>query len=413
MSDRRPIVVIPPARHLVMNLGELLGLGEPALLPHREEQTPAGAELLLTLRFADLRGLQCDGFLGRHAGKHALDRLLNPLRDAGDLYLPRPSLELDRDLLLISLRAGGILLSGQRTCPPLLHQLAMLRNTYICTVTLLLLRKMATQLKLTEAASSQAMCLLAEEFKLDFEQASSILEERLAGRRFVFNRDGREYYPFEDWQSEPTGTLESITPLETEATVASADSSCILIGETSDGSAYAVRGAVSFAMGGTVESYLRLGPIIVYLSPKGAIGLPTPMNAYELRVSLSDHQIAERMIRNSIEGKILPSLIDSPEEMIVVADGSLKHPMGALSNLNTVFGNALSSLVGFSKSSSLVSSSGIASALAQAARPRYGREYKRPGGGAPKCQKPACPRRRSQVQPRSEWTEHPCSNARR
>ncbi len=234
------------------------------------------------------------------------------------------------------------------------------------------MRKMATQLKLTDAASSQAMCTLAQEFKLDFEQASTILDERLAGRRFVFNRDGIEYYPFEGWAGEPSSPLEAISPLECEATIASTDSSCILIGETSDGSAYAVRGTVTFASRGAVKSYLRLGPMIVYLSPKGAIGLPAPMSTYELRVSLFDHQIAERMIRNSVEARIISSLIGSPEEMIVMADGSLKHPMGALSNFGPKFGSPSSTLVGFSKSSSLILSSSIANALVQARSASFG-----------------------------------------
>ena len=231
---------------------------------------------------------------------------------------------------------------------------------------------MATQLKLTQAASSQAMCALAQKFKLDFEQAETILDERLAGRKFVFNRDGMEYYPFEGWQGDAAGALEAIIPIECETTVASTDSSCILIGETSDGSAYAVRGAVTFASGGTVESYLRLGPIIVYLSRKGAIGLPTPMGAYELKVSLFDHQIAERMIRNSVERMIISSLMDSPEEMIVMADGSLKHPAASVGEFGSPPSASCSTLVGFSKSSSLVSSGGVANALAQARSASFG-----------------------------------------
>jgi hypothetical protein len=46
--------------------------------------------------------------------------------------------------------------------------------------------------------------------------------------------------------------------------------------------------------------------------------------------------------------------------------------MGALSNFEAKFGSASSSLVGFSKSSSLVSSSSIANALAQARSASFG-----------------------------------------
>src|SRR5437016_11589477 len=113
----------------------------------------------------------------------------------------------------------------------------MLRNTYKSNERILLLRKMATQLNLTENVTTGAMSALALDFKLHFEKSSPILNERLTGRRFVFNKDGKEYYPFGEWEEGAGGILEGITPLECEAIVASTDSSCILIGETSDGSA--------------------------------------------------------------------------------------------------------------------------------------------------------------------------------
>src|SRR5690349_6627482 len=114
----------------------------------------------------------------------------------------------------------------------------MLRNTYKSKLAILLLRKMATQLNLTD--TSQAMSALAQEFRLHFEKSSPMLSESLSGRRFAFNRDGKEYYPFGEWEEGAGGILEGIVPLECAATVASTDSSCILIGETSDGAAYAV-----------------------------------------------------------------------------------------------------------------------------------------------------------------------------
>ncbi len=231
---------------------------------------------------------------------------------------------------------------------------------------------MATQLNLTDTASLDTMSMLAQDFKRQFEKTSEILNERLKGRKFVFNKDGKEYYPFEEWGEGAGGVLEEIIPLECDATIASTDSSCVLIGETSDGSAFAVRGAVVFACGGSVQSYLRIGPIIVYLSPHGMLGLHTPVSSYELRIALSDHQIAERTIRNSVEKKIIGSLLLSPKETIVMADGSLKHPMGALSEFTHRFGNSSSSLVGFSKSSSLVSSSSITNSLARARTSSFG-----------------------------------------
>ena len=231
---------------------------------------------------------------------------------------------------------------------------------------------MATQLNLTDSIGFEAMSSLAQEFKLQFEKTSLVLDESLTGRKFIFNRDGRESYPFEEWGEGAGGIIEEIIPMESDTTVASTDSSCILLGDTSDGSAYAVRGAIVFASGGSIEGYLRIGPIFVYLSPKGVFGLHSPLSPYELRISLSDHQIAERTIRNSMERKVIGSLLISSGEKIVMADGSLKHPMGGLLGFTPRLGNPSTALIGFSKSSSLVSSSGITSSVSRARAASFG-----------------------------------------
>ncbi len=233
-----------------------------------------------------------------------------------------------------------------------------------------MLRNMNTQLNVATTVSLESLDVLAKEFRKQFDLSSEVIHERLSGRRFVFNRDGRETYPFDDWEA---GDGEAV-PIQasTEAiTIASTDSSCVLLGETSDSAVYAVRAAVCFALQGMVMGYFRIGPMVVHLSAKGSCGLPTAIEGYELRVALSDHLIAERIIRNSFEKRILASLLGFPQRMIVMADGSLKHPLDSYPELLFRDGESGSSLVGVSKTSAMVSSNRLAAVVSKAVGPSY------------------------------------------
>jgi hypothetical protein len=234
------------------------------------------------------------------------------------------------------------------------------------------LRNMNTQLNVSTAVNIDALNLLAKEFKRRFEVSDEVIHERLMGRRFIFNRDGKDTYPFDDWEDGGIGEAVPILPVSEVITIASTDSSCILLGETSDGAVYAVRAAVCFASGGVVQGYFRIGPIIVHLSSKGACGLPTQLEGYELRVALSDHLIAERIIRNTMERRILASLLDSfSQKMVVMADGSLKHPLDSYPESFFVDDDSGSCLIGFSKSSAMVSSNKLSALVSRSAGPSY------------------------------------------
>ena len=233
-----------------------------------------------------------------------------------------------------------------------------------------MLRKMNTKLNVAAAVNMDSLDLLAKEFREQFDLSSEVINERLSGRRFVFNRDGKETYPFDDWEN-AEGEAVPLGPSNEQVTIASTDSSCILLGETSDSSVYAVRAAVCFASGGMVRGYFRIGPMPVHLSSKGACGLPTPLERYELRVALSDHLIAERIIRNSVEKRILASLLGFPQKMVVVADGSLKHPLESSPDLLFRDGESGSALVGVSKTSSLISSNKLSGVVSRATGPAY------------------------------------------
>lgn len=228
---------------------------------------------------------------------------------------------------------------------------------------------MNNQLSVATVVSLESLQSLAKEFKARFELSSGLIQERLSGKEFIFNHDGKDAYPFGGWSEACDGDLQHIHPVEEQVTIASTDSSCILLGESFEGAVYAVRAAVAFSCAGLVRGYFRVGPTIVYLSEKGAYGLPTELEPFELRVALTDHQIAERIVRNSVEKRLVSALVATPEVSIVMADGSLKHPFDLYPMEQR--SDEGGCLVGFSKSSSLVALSGLTGTVTKAPGPAY------------------------------------------
>jgi len=229
---------------------------------------------------------------------------------------------------------------------------------------------MNNQLSVATVVDMDTLHSLAKEFKQRFEVSSGLIHEKLAGKEFIFNHDGKDSYPFAGWSEACDGEPRPILPEREHVTIASTDSSCILLGESFEGAVYAVRAAVAFSCAGLVRGYLRVGPTIVYLSAKGAYGLPAELQPFELRVALTDHQIAERIIRNSVERRIVATLVGSPQISIVMADGSLKHPF-ELYPLELARADSDACLVGFSKSSSLVASSRLTGTVSKAMGPAF------------------------------------------
>jgi hypothetical protein len=234
-----------------------------------------------------------------------------------------------------------------------------------------MLRNMPTQLKVASVVDVDALSVLAGEFRSQFEASALVINEKLVGRSFIFNRDGKEGYPFEGWDGASDGEAQPMVPSAEATTIASTDSSCILLGEASDGAVYAVRAAVCFSSQASVQGYFRIGPIVVHLSPSGSLGLPSELEGYELRVALSDHLIAERMIRNSVEKRILASLLSLGGGMVVVADGSLKHPLDTFPDSLLRRDASGSPLVGFSKTSAMISSNRLSGLVSRAPGPAF------------------------------------------
>ena len=211
---------------------------------------------------------------------------------------------------------------------------------------------------------------LAREFEDAFQSLSSSAERELAGKSFVFSRYGRELYPYFE-ATDANLVPGCIIPLKEGRPVASVDSTCVLVGETSQGALYAARTAVGVSYGGALCRFFRLGPILVYASSQGLSGLLPHVPSTELDMMLSDKAIAERFIRNTVERRVVEALSAGDGESIIMADGSLKHPLSHLSSPGFLRGRPGRTVVGFSKSSNLILSEDSASALASSPVPSY------------------------------------------
>lgn len=223
-------------------------------------------------------------------------------------------------------------------------------------------------LRLPGESQTDVLGSLAKEFEQDLADLSRNAESELCGRRFVFSRYGRELYPyFEETGAGPAPGC--IIPVKEGRPVASVDSTCVLLGETSLGALYAARAAVGLSCEGALRRFFRLGPILVYVSASGASGLGTRLHPEELSLALSDHGMAERIIRNTVELRVVGALMGSEEEIIVMSDGSLRHPMSLLSARLPKPACEGTRLVGFSKSSSLILSEESVGMLSRCSMP--------------------------------------------
>ena len=235
---------------------------------------------------------------------------------------------------------------------------------------LCMMRNMATvTFQALEDEQLSLLDSLAKEFEDAFEDLAKEAEQDLAGKAFVFSRYGKELYPYFE-ATDADLVPGCIIPIKEGRPVASVDSTCVLVGETSQGSLYAARTAVGISYEGALRRYFRLGPILVYANASGMSGLVSHVPSSELDLLLSEHTVAERFIRNTVERRVIDALSSGEGDTIVMADGSLKHPVSQLSAPAT-WRHPGRSMVGFSKSSSLIMSEDAMGALSGAKCPSY------------------------------------------
>lgn len=225
-------------------------------------------------------------------------------------------------------------------------------------------------LSLPGHSQSSVLDSLAQEFEAAFAELSEDAERELSGRNFVFSRYGRELYPYFE-ETDAALVPGCIIPIKEGRPVASVDSTCVLLGETSMGALYAARAAVGISFEGSLRRFFRLGPILVYASASGLSGIGSRKSSEEFSSILSDHAVAERVIRNTVERRVVDTLLTGDEELIVMADGSLKHPLGQFSGSTPGLPRSRSCMVGFSKSSNLIFSEDAVSAVSRTTTPSY------------------------------------------
>jgi hypothetical protein len=234
-----------------------------------------------------------------------------------------------------------------------------------------MMRKMATAtFQAMEDEHTSILDTLAREFEVAFAELTESADRELTGRAFVFSSYGRELYPYFE-ATDADQVPGCIIPIKEGRPVASVDSTCVLVGETAQGALYATRAAVGISFEGTLRRFFRLGPILVYATPSGLSGLSTRIPGQALEMILSDHAMAEGFIRNTVERRVIEALATFEGESIVMADGSLKHPMGQLAHSALGRPGSGRSVVGFSKSSNLILSEGAVSTLTRARQPSF------------------------------------------
>ena len=225
-------------------------------------------------------------------------------------------------------------------------------------------------LSLPGQGQSTVLDSLAVEFEESLAELSASAERELSGMHFAFSRYGKELYPYFE-ATDASMVPGCIIPIKEGRPVASVDSTCVLVGETCQGALYAARTAVGISFEGTLRRFFRLGPILAYASQHGLAGIRTGLSRSEQSLMLSDHSMAEGIIRNVIERKVVERLLESEDNIIVMADGSLRHPMGMMAGSGVPARKGDSCLVGFSKSSSLIFSESAVGALTRSAMPSF------------------------------------------
>lgn len=234
------------------------------------------------------------------------------------------------------------------------------------------MRNMATATRLLPDSDHLGLLdSIAREFREEFEELTDSTDGVLTGRHFIFSRYGKELYPYFE-EADAAVVPGCILPIKEGRPVASVDSTCVLVGETSDGALYAARTAVGISREGSLRNFFRLGPILVYASLSGLAGLRSELSSAEVSLLLSDHAVAESVIRNTIERRVVQSLLSSQEETIVMADGSLRHPFSPFNSIHQPL-NGGYCLVGFSKSSELIFSGSAVGSLTKVQGAAYHR----------------------------------------
>jgi hypothetical protein len=174
--------------------------------------------------------------------------------------------------------------------------------------------------------------------KIDFNELQRVLDQSigsslslklhnsLSGKKIVFSCYEKNHIPLGGWgiRCNPgcEKTIKSIRPVNEAVLVAAVDSSNIKIAETEDGTLYAIKSGIAFALNGHAIMHFKIGPILFYLSNET---IKTSELEHRLaRLVLFDGESAKRLIRVRVERAIQMSLSNHFVKSIIVVDGALK-----------------------------------------------------------------------------------------
>ena len=196
---------------------------------------------------------------------------------------------------------------------------------------------------------------------------------QLAGKKVIFRSDfSKESLALQSFDSQKGVPLTSIREFSSnprERLVAGIDSSCVLVGETEDGSIYAGRVTTVYGSKDGVQTYCRAGPIIFYLNYEwfsSSFGASIPKN--KLHAIISEVSVAERFIRIYLERSAQLQAAKSVSDALIAIDGSLQRSTlesreASLHEVQRAASENFNQVIGFSKSSNIREISSAANAL--------------------------------------------------
>jgi NurA domain len=227
--------------------------------------------------------------------------------------------------------------------------------------------------------NNQLSLIPAKQFPqdLDFGSFSNDLNSslsELSGRKVIFRSDfAKETIPFQNLQSNPWSSspyqLQSFSDQPRERQIVAIDSSCVLIGETEEGSIFAGRVAIVSAQKSKIEKYYRAGPFLFYLSLKSVPEeLRKNLSSKAIRAIISDNSLAERYVRLRLERSAQILFAKTRTDSIILIDGSIRSSILEARDANLRFlertaEDNFNHLIGISKASSLRAITGAAGTL--------------------------------------------------
>jgi hypothetical protein len=188
---------------------------------------------------------------------------------------------------------------------------------------------------------------------------SEHLEERLTGKKVVFNVSRKNIVPIQGrrgFDQDCIATPKVIDPSSKPTLVTAVDSSAIHLGGTEEGALYSAKLGIVISSGKRILRHFRIGPILLYLTEES------------LRNSSVDHKLAnlmlldsdttKRFIRIRLERAIQLELSHRLNQSVMLIDGSLRssifedryHTIKKIVEMSTLAGN---SVIGMCKSTSI------------------------------------------------------------